>query len=101
MNIEWPIYTIIKKIFSHKLLSNTDISPKKIVDIYNYNNDIKYSLNSINKLPESFLELEKNKDNDKFIKNSIKRRQLYDEQSLQNYKMLLVIKKRQREKNIF
>jgi hypothetical protein len=100
-NIEWPIYNVIKKIFSHKLLSKNDISPKKIIDIYNYNNEIKYSLNSINKFPESFFDLEKNKDNDKFVKNSIKRKKIYDEQSLQNYKMLLTIKKRQSEKNIF
>ena len=99
--IEWPIETIIKKIFSHKLLNKNDISTKNIVDIYNYNNELTYSLNSVNKFPESFYELEKNKNNDKFIRNSIRRRTDFDEQSIQNYKTLLIIKKRQREKNIY
>lgn len=96
---EYPIHEIIKKIFSHKIFNdNEDIN--NIVDIYNYNNNITYSLNRYEQLPDIFEHLSKNKNNDKFIQNSLKRRIEFDNQQLANYKTLLYIQKRQREKNV-
>ena len=99
-NSEWPVLTIIKKIFAHKEVDSTKVDIYNIVDIYNYNNENKYSLNDVDKLPPPFYELDKNKENDLFIRNSIKRRMTYEEKIADNYKTLLIIRKRQREKNI-
>jgi len=96
----WPILDIIDDVFAHKNIKNTTIDPKDIVDIYNYDNELTYSLNNTSKLPPIFKDLSKTNKNDNFIKNSIKRREAFDDQVEKNIKTLLIIKKRQREKNI-
>lgn len=100
MNAEWPTFAIIKKVFAHRLLSTTKVPPSSIVDIYNYNNPITNSLNHSDALPSHFADLRKNAENDEFIKNSIRRKKAYEESQTENNKTLLIIKKRQREKNI-
>ena len=99
-NAEWPVLTIIKKVFAYKEVDAHKVDIKNIVDIFNYNNENKYSLNDLEKLPPPFYELGKNKENDLFIRNSIKRKTEYENKIAENYKTLLIIKKRQREKNI-
>ena len=97
----WPIFDIINSVFVHRNIKNiTNLDPNDIVDVYNYNNELKYSLNKSSKFPPAFKDLNKHADNDNFIKNSLKRKDLYDEQMNKNIKTLLIIKKRQREKNI-
>jgi hypothetical protein len=98
-NQEWPIMTIIKKVFEHRKLDSA-AKLDDVVDIYNYNNELEYTLNDDAKLPDAFYELSKNKENDSFIKNSIQRKKIYEDQMISNYKTLQIIKKRQREKNI-
>jgi hypothetical protein len=100
-NSEWPVLSIIKKIFAHRLLSAGKTKAEDIVDIYNYNNPLSYSLHNSDSLPPPFADLRKNKDNDSFIQNSIKRRKEFDDMQADNIKTLLIIKKRQREKNIY
>jgi hypothetical protein len=99
-NAEWPILTIIRKVFAHKQINIESVNLDEIVDIYNFNNELKYTLNKADSMPPPFYELEKNKENDSFIRNSVKRRVAYEEQISNNYKTLHIIKKRQSEKNI-
>jgi hypothetical protein len=100
LNAEWPTLTIIKKIFKHRMLGVTEIDAEQIIDVYNYNNDITYTLNYKERFPPPFADLKKHKDNDAFVRNSLVRRAIYEEESADNYKTLLIIKKRQREKNV-
>lgn len=98
---KWPIEDIINKIFAHKNIKNIkNIDSNDIVDVYNYSNEMKYSLNKSEELPPPFKHLYNNKENDNFIKNSIERKKIYEQQVINNIKTLLIIKKRQREKNI-
>jgi hypothetical protein len=97
---EWPIEKIIKKTFSDHNIKNISVDAKSIVDVYNYENPLKYSINDDAKFPPYFHDLHKNKENDEFIANSLQRRAIFDKQVATNIKTLLIIKKRQREKNI-
>ncbi len=100
LQAEWPTLTILKKIFKHRLLGTTKVDAERIIDVYNYNNEITYTLNYKERFPPPFADLKKHEDNDIFIRNSLARRAKYEEESADNYKTLLIIKKRQREKNV-
>jgi len=59
--MEWPIYTIIKNCFYENLIVNTDVG--NIVDVYNINNKMEYSLNKLELYPpilKNPKEIEKN-----------------------------------------
>ncbi len=97
---EWPIEKIIKKTFGDHNIKDMSVDPDSIVDVYNYGNVPKYSIDDDARFPSFFSDLHKNKENDEFIANSLHRRELYHKQVINNIKTLLIIKKRQREKNI-
>jgi len=105
-NMDWPLVSIIKDVFSENLIDNTD--PKdfdNIVDVYNINNVLKYSLSSsIHFPPELKEKINKHKIEEKENEYSwnrdysIKRRKAYELKCLQNYQIVNIIQKRQLQK---
>ena len=91
-NMEWPMYTIIKKCFNNfNVNNNTDIG--NILDVYNINNKLTYSLNNIKKYPITLLNPMRIIDgkeqplSDKFIKVNLElknKRILYEKEKLDN-----------------
>jgi len=106
--MEWPILTIIKDIFAENLSDNFK-TYKNIVDVYNYNSIIQYSISSLKKFPPT-LQTNKQYENGKITtqsKNKLnklnlfkKRRKTYEEQTFKNFKVINIIMKRQYEKNV-
>lgn len=110
INMEWPILTIIKDIFQDNEAANfTDTNYDSIIDVYNYNHDIKYSLSAFKYFPPTLKE-KKKLINGKVIESTkkefdlrnfaIKRRKLYEVKTLKNFDTLNIIIKRQMEKHL-
>lgn len=103
-DMEWPMYTIIKKCFFDFIVSdNTDIG--NITEVFNINNELKYSLSKLDTFPSIIKDQtnEKSKDAinyDKIIANNIKYRKEYEKQKESNMKIVNYIAIRQRNKHL-
>ena len=100
LEMDWPILTIIQNCFCDFLVDNTKIGT--IVDVYNINNEIKFSLNKLDNYPHTILtpkEIIKDKIiPDKNVKNFIVARKEFE--TLKNSRMKTVnfIATRQKQK---
>jgi hypothetical protein len=108
--MEWPIVSIIKDVFDQDNASNFGPSIyKSIIDVYNYNNELKHSLSTIKKFPTVLKEKKKMVDGKvvpaqdaevKLLESSIKRSKIYENKTFKNFQIINTIIKRQLEKNI-
>ncbi len=100
--MEWPILSIIKDVFFNNHANNFTDKYDSIVDVYNFNHKMEYSLSSMKHFPPELIEkkLYAAKDSIESKEYSIKRRQEYENKSLQNYQVINIIQKRQLEKNL-
>lgn len=106
LNMEKPMYAIMKEVFHDYTVQ---FYPKKIngniVDMYVFNNDIKYSLNQYESYPEYLTKpcpsLKQDKRYDEIasqIKNRVSILEKFDKKQLLNLKMINYIANRHREK---
>jgi len=106
LNMEWPIYTIIKKCFFNNLISNTDIG--NIVDVFNMNNPIKYSLTKISLYPTQIIapktiidgKVTEHAKTRAEIKKQITERTKYEDNKAKSMKMINYIALRHKEKKL-
>jgi hypothetical protein len=99
--MEWPNYTIIKNCFYDNLVSNSNVGD--IINVYNINNKIKYSLNTIEKYPpliKEFKEIVNNKETSKDIMKFIKDRKIHEKEKRDGLKVVSFISNRQKQKHI-
>ena len=98
----YPIYNLIKHCFCENSVNNIKIN--KIVDVYNVNNKIKYSLNKLDNYPpilKNPKQIVKNKIVDEtFHKEFMKHRKTYESKKNDGMKVVNYIATRQREKHI-
>ncbi len=98
-NMEWPIISIIKDIFFDSHSDNFTESYDSIVDVYNFNYNVEYSISSMKKFPPELNRAATKK----YAENndcSSKRRKEYENKTLLNYQVINIVQKRQLEKNI-
>ena len=104
IDMEWPIYTILKECF-YEFLVNDNIDAI-IIDVFNINNKIEFSLTKLEKFPDIITDP---KDiingkitpiTDKYYINSIKERELYEKEKKSNMTVINYISQRQIEKHI-
>lgn len=107
LNMEWPIYTIIKKTFFNNLVSNTNIG--NIVDVFNINNPIKFSLTKISLYPTHLIVPKRVLDGkvtettralSEEIKQKIAERTEYEDNKAKSMKMINYIALRHKEKKL-
>ena len=91
-DMDWPIRTIIKKCFYEFII--TDDSIGNITDVFNINNELKYSLNKIDNFPPRIGK------NSNMLKQIIENRVEYEKQKEAGMKTVNYIATRQREKHI-
>lgn len=94
LEMDWPIYTIIKKCFSEYNIKNKKIG--NITDIYNINNKMEYSLNKMDNYPSFIKETENNKKRKAFIKI----RKEFEKNKNNGLKTINFIANRQKQKHI-
>lgn len=94
INMEYPLKTIIKKNFSSFHMPKTG-NIKNISDIFNINNDLKYSINKLDKFSPFMLYNRNKEDIDLCVKN----RKEYEKQKRNNMKIINFIANRQIQKN--
>ncbi len=87
--MDWPLFSIINDIFNDNRFTKSSISDK-IVDIYNFKNNMEYSLSSLKYFPHILQKKDV----------LIKRRKQYETKNLQNYQVVNIIQTRQLQKNI-
>lgn len=102
LDMEWPIYTIIKNCFYDNLITNTPI--QNIIDVYNINNPLTYSLNKLNNFPPvikapKYIKNKKEIDNDN-VKIHITIRKLFEKEKDRGMLMVNYIANRQKQKNL-
>jgi hypothetical protein len=102
LEMEWPIHTIIKNCFNEFLTSNSQIG--NIIDIYNINNKMKYSLNKLDLFPPilkdpKYIENCKEKTPD-YPKAFKLRRNLFEKEKDTGMKMISYIATRQKQKHL-
>lgn len=105
-DMEWPIYTIIKQCFSNYLVANQDVG--NIVEVYNINNKLQYSLNTSSQFPPELINNQSVVNgkviNDPKLKQDInthtKSRVAYEQEKMRGMKVVNYIATRQREKHI-
>jgi hypothetical protein len=102
LEMEWPIQTIIKNCFYEFFATNVKIH--NIIDVYNINNPMKYSLNSLEMYPPvlkspKYIEngVEKNQP---FVKKFIEGRKIYEKQNIEGLKVVNFIAVRQKQKHL-
>ena len=114
---DWPLLTIIKKCFPEYINGSKFKTPGTITDVYNYNNELKYSLSKYDLFPEIIKHVnlcEEIKTDDATQKNKCKTkdsnvinnlsdirkklRQSYESQKLQNLEMVQYIAMRHIQK---
>jgi hypothetical protein len=102
LEMEWPIQTIIKTCFYEFFATNAKIH--NIIDVYNINNPMKYSLNSLALYPP-VLKSPKYIENgvekiQPFVKKFIEGRKLYEKQNIEGLKVVNFIAVRQKQKHL-
>lgn len=102
LEMEWPIYTIIKNCFYEFLTINSTIG--NIIDIYNTGNKITYSLNKLELFPPilkdpKYIENNKEKTPD-YPKRFKLRRTLFEKEKDTGMKMISFIANRQKQKHL-
>ena len=97
LEMENPIFTIIKLCFYEFDVNNRKIG--NIIDIYNVNNDMKYSINKLSDFPRYIKEL--NSATQQYdLKNDIIERKKFEKEKLNRLKIVNYISKRQKTKYI-
>lgn len=102
LSMDWPMHTIIKNCFYDYLTINTTIG--NIVDVYNINNPLKFSLNSLKLYPSILID-------PKYIKNNKvmdpdyhipfkKRREQFEKEKATGIKTVNYIAVRQQQKHL-
>ena len=95
LEMENPIFTIIKLCFYEFDVNNSKIG--NIIDIYNVNNDMKYSINKLSDFPPHIKEL--NSATQQYdLKNDITARKKFEKEKLNGLKIVDYISKRQKTK---
>lgn len=105
MKMEWPIYTIIKKIFSNNLVVNQNIG--NITDVFNINNKLQYSLTKFSLFPPILThpksvvngKIIEHSKTEPYVKNYNNARIKYENDRYNNMKVVNYIASRQREKH--
>lgn len=99
--MEYPILTIIRDTFYDNLLDVHKEDLKNVVDIYNFNNEVKYSLDEWKNFPPELKNKDSmTKDEEEYQEFSIKRRKDYELKKWKNYEVVNIIQSRQKEKYI-
>ena len=93
LEMEYPIFTIIKNCFYEYSVINAEIG--NIVDIYNINNELKFSLDKLELYPDRI----KN-DTISYIKYSKSSRNIFEKQKQENMKTISYIATRQKQKHL-
>lgn len=99
---DWPIYTVIKECFSDFLITTTPIN--NIIDVYNIDNELKYSLDKYDNFPPLI-------GDPKYIKNGriksiesaknfVKGRRLFEKEKDKGMKIVNYIATRQKQKHL-
>jgi hypothetical protein len=100
--MDWPLFIIIEKCFYEFSLDNMAIG--NIVDVFNMDNELKYSLNMLKNYPP-ILKTHKIPIDGKLtvssniIKNRVKVRKLFEKKRMKNMKTISYIANRQKEKH--
>jgi hypothetical protein len=94
LEMEWPIYTIIKNCFSDYSIKNRKI--ENIIDVYNINNKMEYSLNKMSNYP-SFIRDSENKEKRKTL---IAVRKTFEKNKNKGLQTINFIANRQKQKHI-
>jgi hypothetical protein len=98
-DMEWPISTIIKQCFHENLVLNMEVG--NIINVYNINNKIKYSLNKLENFPpiiKEFNEIVNDKETSKDIKRFISDRKKYEIEKNAGLSTVSFISNRQKQK---
>lgn len=96
LEMDWPIKMIIESCFSNFIINN---NIGDIIDIYNINNELTYSINALSQFPPQLLVSEYNKKNNKDpTKFFIEARKLYEKEKDEGFKTINYIAIRQKEK---
>lgn len=101
LEMEWPLQIIIKNCFYENSIFNTDTG--EIINIFNCNNKLKYSLNKLNKYPpvvSCFKEIINNKEISKDNTDFIKLRKNFEKEKEKGIKTVNFIASRQRQKHL-
>ena len=102
LDMEWPIYTIIKNCFYEHLILNAPI--QNIIDVYNINNPLTYSLNQLDKFPPVIKTPRYIKNKKEMIPYYIKihntLRKEFEKEKSQGMVMVNYIANRQKHKNL-
>ena len=96
LQMEYPLQTIIRKNFSDFILSKTDKIDFNISDIFNINNELKYSINELDK----FAPFMTNSATKSTLSSCILMRKEYEKQKKNNMTMVNFIANRQSQKKI-
>jgi hypothetical protein len=102
LSMEWPIYTIIKNCFYDHLIINNPI--QNIIDVYNINNPLIYSLNKLDKFPLIIKDPKYIKNKKEISTNNIKyhtsHRKSFEKEKNKGMSMINYIANRQKHKNL-
>ena len=101
LDMEWPLQIIIKNCFYENSIFNSDVGD--IINIFNYNNKLKYSLNKLENYPpsiSSFKEIVKNKETSQDINKYIKLRKRFEKEKEEGMKTVNFIASRQKQKHL-
>jgi hypothetical protein len=102
LSMDWPIHTIIQNCFCDFLISNTKLGT--IVDVYNINNELKYSLNKADNYPSAIADAKQIINGkiapSKVDKNILANRKIFEAKKTTGMKMVNYIAVRQKQKYI-
>ena len=103
LEMEWPIKTIINDCFYEFFAS--DVKVHNIIDVYNINNPMKYSLNALDLYPPTLLAPKKLINGVEAppkitLKPFIDDRKLYEKKKLSGLKVVNYIAARQKQKHL-
>lgn len=104
-SMEWPMLSIIKEIFAPDKAEHFADNYNDIVDVYNFDNPLNYSLTCSKRYPPWLKDASEMIDylpNNKILNGDVSTdfRKKYEEKTLQNFQVINIIMKRQLEKNL-
>jgi hypothetical protein len=100
-NMDWPLCTIIEKCFYEFSIDNTKLG--NIIDVFNMDNDLKYSLNMLKNYPPIIKSSKVIVDGKEINTNKITRlnvrRKMFEKERMKKMKTIAFIANRQKEKH--
>jgi hypothetical protein len=92
LEMEWPMFTIIKKCFSDNTATD---ELGTIIDIFNINNPLKYSLMKLDKFPSLITDSKANN-----YKSAIEKRKNVEKENTESMRMINIIANKQNVRQI-